>query len=334
MTSRTTAAILWLLLATGLSALTQTRNADGSVTLSWETVPGGWYQVEWSVDLAEWRLLGNSEKAVATSRTWTDDGGLTGSHPAGVLRRFYRIRDWGVFNVTFSGTSFTYTDARRTVAGIFVKPAGGGPFPAVVINHGTGGTATGFSLQRANEMSPWGLACIGATLTHSQGETEDLATWGFSPENTARIQACQAVLSTRADVDLNRCAMWGHSRGAFAATGAAALMKVPLKALGVSAGGILEDGSPETTYPTVSDVLPLRAPAILFHGAGDTVVPPENSLRLQNRLTSQGVENERVVFDTAGLSTGARHNLHQTPAINSDMLARWRAWLVSRGVLP
>lgn len=312
-----------------------TRNSDGTVTLGWATTPGAWYQIEVSDDLTHWTKLGSSTLASGSAMSWTDNGSQTGSPPSLAGRRFYRVRDWGVFTVSFTSTTFTYTDALRTVTGIFIKPSGSGPFPSLIINHGTGGTAGGFSLQRANEMSPWGLACIGANLTHVQGATEDLTTWGHSSENLARIRACHAALSTRSDVDLNRLAMWGHSRGAFASIGAASDFGAECHVLGFSAGGIVEDSNlTEITYPSVTEASGLTAAAIFFHGSTDPVVPPESSLRLQTLLTSLGVPHTRVLYDTTTTTpNGNKHNLHQVPAFNTDMLAQWQAWLITHGVL-
>ena len=315
------------------------RNADGSIALNWPTTNGGWYQVEFSTNLLNWTILSNSTKAVSTSMTWTDDGLLTGTLPSSATKRFYRVRNWGVFTVTFIGNNFTYTDAQRTVTGIFFKPAGTGPFPPLIINHGTGGTAGGFGLQRANEMSPWGLACIAANLTHMSGATQDLTTWGYSPENLARIRACEAVLATRSDVNLNRLSMWGHSRGAFASIGVASDFGWELKALGFSAGGILDDTDlSEPSYPSVTEASHIAAPTIMFHGSTDPVVPPANSLRLQTLLNTIGVTNTRIVYDTTGISpTTDAHNIQNThfyTDATTGILDQWRAWLQAHGVLP
>jgi hypothetical protein len=322
-----------------------TRNGDGTYTLVWPTTAGAWYQVEYSSDLANWSFAGSSVAATASTMTWTDDGSQTGAHPSTQPRRFYRVRNWGVFTVVFTTTTFTYTDAQRTVTGMFLKPAGTGVFPALIINHGTGGNATGFSRTRANEMSPWGLICIGAHLTHQAGATEDLQTWGYSPENLARNRACHAALSTRTDVDLNRLAMWGHSRGAFASIGIASAFGRDLKVLGFTAGGILEntglddrDGQPEASYPVIDESTGIRAKTLMFHVAGtpgDTVVVPPTSLRLHTLLNTLGVTNSRITYDSTGmgLTGSASHNIYTT-TFYPDVLTKWRAWLVAQGVLP
>jgi dienelactone hydrolase len=317
------------------TSLTATRLPDGSVTLSWPAVIGGWYQVETSDDLDRWTLLGSSTEAAAMLMTWTDDGTLTGSHPSTAARRFYRIRDWGVFDVAFTATRFTYTDSERTVTGLFRKPALPGRLPAIIINHGTGGSTqtNGFTDRRAQEMSPWGLFCIGPDLTHASGAIVDLNTFGFSPENLARDLACLAVLSTRSDVDLNRLAMWGHSRGAFTSIGVASALGDRLHALGFSAGGVTDDPQ-DVSFPTIAEAAGVTAPAIFFHGSTDTVVDPATSLLFKTGLEARGINHQRVIYDTTAFSTGDAHSIQNVPAINSDMLAQWQAWLVARGVLP
>ena len=318
-------------------ALSLTRNGDNSITLDWPAAVGGWYQVEVSSNLVDWAVSGNSVQSTATTMSWTDDGTQTGTHPSVAAKRFYRVHDWGVFDVEFAGGRFTYTDSERTVTGLFIKPEMEGRLPALIINHGTGGTTQlgGFTDSRAKEMSPWGLFCIGPDLTHAAGATEDLDTWGFSPENLARDLACVAALSTRSDVDLDRLAMWGHSRGAFTSIGVASVLGGRLRALGFSAGGVHEDGDlSEGSFPTVSEASGIAAPTIIFHGSTDGIVDPATSQRLKELLDGQGVPNDRILYDTTSLAPSLRHNLHQTPAFNTDMLAHWQAWLAAHGVLP
>ncbi|MCW1923013.1 putative Ig domain-containing protein [Luteolibacter arcticus] len=323
------------LAASSASTVTATRNPDYTVTLEWPATIGGWFQVEFSENLSDWTLLGSSTKATTTTMSWTDDGTLTGTHPSVTSKRFYRIRDWGVFEVSFTATRFTYVDSERTVTGLFRMPALAGRLPALVINHGTGGTTqpNGFTDRRAQEMSPWGLFCIGPDLTHTQGAVVDLETFGYSPENLARNLACIAVLSTRSDVDLNRLAMWGHSRGSFNSIGVASVLGKRLRALGFSAGGVTEDPL-EASIPTVAEAAGITAPTILFHGSTDNVVASSTSLLLQTQLSARGIPNNRMIYDTTGFSAGDAHSIQNVPAINSDMLSLWHAWLISHEVLP
>lgn len=308
------------------------RNADGSVSLVWDSVIGGWYQVETSDDLVQWIALGATAVATGATMSWTDDGTLTGAPPLTVERRFYRVRCHGVFTVSVAGNSFTYTDAQRSVTGILRKPVGDGPFPAVILQHGTGGNASGYAQARANEMLPWDLVCIGADLAHQNGAPTDLATWGHSPENHARTEACLAVLASLGYVDMNRVAMFGNSRGAFTAIGSASLLGARLRAIGVCAGGVLEDtDTSDASYPSLTEAAGITTPRLIFHGSNDPLVPPANSLRLQNLLIALGVPNQRILHPTTGT---AAHNLHQDATVWPQVLSAWQAWLTTHGVLP
>ncbi|HCN28967.1 MAG TPA: hypothetical protein DIT64_09405 [Verrucomicrobiales bacterium] len=307
------------------------RDVNGNIVLAWPTTIGAWYQVEVSDDLMNWLPLGAAVAATQAAMSWTDNGTLTGSPPAIEDRRFYRVRDFGVFTVNVSGNNFTYTNAQRSVTGILRKPAGDGPFPAVVINHGTGGSAGGYAGARATEMLPWGLVCIGADLTHQDTGAPEAET-GHSPENHARIEACLAVLASRGYVDMNRVVMFGNSRGGFTTAGSASLLHSRIKAIGICAGGVLEDGDgSDVSYPSVSEASGITAPALIFHGSNDTVVPPANSLRLQNLLSDLGVTNSRILHATTGT---ASHNLHQDATVWPQVLGAWQAWLVTHGVVP
>lgn len=301
-------------------------------TLEWGSIPGAWYQVEVSEDLVHWSALGAAGAAEGESTCWQD--APLGSPPP---RRFYRVRGFGVFTVNVTGNSFTYTDAQRSVTGILRKPAGGGPFPAVVINHGTGGSAGGYAGARATEMLPWGLVCIGADLTHQDTGAPE-AEMGHSPENHARIEACLAVPASRGYVDMNRVAMFGSSRGSFTAVGSASLLGARVRALGICAGGVLEDGdASEASYPSMSESSGITAPALIFHGSNDTVVPPASSLRLQTLLSSLGVPNNRILHATTGAAAcdpAAPHGGGMR--IMSSLRAAFHALLLrrlSRGVL-
>ena len=53
--------------------------------------------------------------------------------------------------------------------GILLKPAGSGPFGAVVISHGAGGNVSALPRTLAIEMRRWGLVGIATNYTHSAG---------------------------------------------------------------------------------------------------------------------------------------------------------------------
>src|SRR5262245_61468851 len=173
------------------------------------------------------------------------------------------------FTVDAVGETFTYSDAERSFTGIFVKPAGDGPFPAVIVDHGQGGSAVGYSLPKAKEMVAWGLVAIGPTLTHAAGPNIDTSPEGSgnSPENVARARACLAGLASLGNVDMTRVALWGHSKGAYAAIGQVAALGSAIRAAGMSAGGIISGSVADGAHraaPTEGEARPVVTPFIMF----------------------------------------------------------------------
>lgn len=74
------------------------------------------------------------------------------------------------------GERWTYRDDRVSLTGVFLKPEGDGPFPAVLISHGKGGNASrGFRLQRATAAPP-----PVAPQCESSGSSG--RSWGRGPE--------------------------------------------------------------------------------------------------------------------------------------------------------
>ncbi|MCI0539752.1 MAG: hypothetical protein L0Z50_31475 [Verrucomicrobiales bacterium] len=66
--------------------------ASGEFNLTWVASPGGKYQVQHSPDLVTWTNVGLSLTAATDILTWVDDGTQTGTPPAEVTRRFYRVQ--------------------------------------------------------------------------------------------------------------------------------------------------------------------------------------------------------------------------------------------------
>jgi dienelactone hydrolase len=250
---------------------------------------------------------------------------------------FFRVST-GALSFTFSwtGTNFTYSDAERTFNGIMLKPAGVGPFPAVIIHHGAGGTATGYSLPKAHEMFAWGMVCIAPTLTHVAGGETNPVNMGFCPENLARTTACLRVLLGLPYVDTNRLAIFGHSMGAFATIGDAAALPGRFRAGSITSGGIIPDAAGTgNAAPTVTEASPVRTPFIMFHCDADPVVPPMRSQLFQQMLSSNSVPNLRILYSSNSISNPSNwHNIHQDAAINADLLTNTFQWFHSQGVLP
>jgi len=210
----------------------------------------------------------------------------------------------------------------QPLSGILVKPAGTGPFPAVIISHGLGSNAEGFALPKAREMVKWGLVCIATDYTHTRGG-QDRAQFGASAENLRRAQACLEVLRSLGYVDMQRVCAYGNSMGAFLTIGLAAQAPDRIAAAAITAGGIVPmEGMPA---PSVQAAGRIRAPLLILHGTADTTVPPERSALLKQTLDDKKVPCQRTLFDGVG------HNLHHEKA--DEVYRLIRDWFTKQKIL-
>jgi dienelactone hydrolase len=304
------------------------------ILLNWPSAIGQSYDLEHATNLASpvWQNLAISiPQNPSGTNSFLRVGALNESSNG-----FFRISSKTNFTFSLSGTNFTYADAQRTFTGIMLKPSGNGPFPAVVIQHGAGGTANGYSLQKANEMMPWGLVCIGPTLTHAAGGETNPANMGFCSENLERARACLNILCSLSYVDTNRLAIFGHSMGAFATIGDASALAPRLRGCAISSGGVIPDSAgTNNAAPTVSQAAGVKAPFLMFACDADPVVPPMRSQLFQQQLNSNAVPNLRILYSSNSIPNPTNwHNIHQDPAINADILTNTFQWFRSYGVLP
>ena len=329
------ASIVSVAAETAFAAAARIHAKGNDAVLSWPAELGATYFVEQSATVGSnaWQIIVTnlSANSIGTNQFIVSNAFL--QWPAG----FFRVST-GAPNFTFSwtGTNFTYSDATRTFDGIMLKPAGSGPFPAVIIHHGAGGTATGYSLPKARDMSAWGMVCIAPTLTHTAGGETNPVNMGFCPENLARTTACLGVLLGLSYVDTNRIAIFGHSMGAFATIGDAAALPGRFRAGSITSGGIIPDAAgAANAAPTVTEASPGRTPFVMFHCDADPVVPPMRSQLFQQVLNSNAVPNLRILYSSNSIANPSNwHNIHQDSAINSDVLTNTFQWFRTHGVLP
>jgi dienelactone hydrolase len=241
----------------------------------------------------------------------------------------------------------------RRLTGILLKPEGKGPFPAVLINHGLGGSAESFGLSKAREMVKWNLVCIAPNYTHAvrrgarrpdarpaeanrrageEGTRPPAAArrrgvhpadFGASEENVRRALVCVEILREMPEVDGGRLAAYGHSMGGFVTIGLAAAEPDLLKAAAISGSGV----APRAGFPapTVKAAESIRTPLSILHGEGDPVVRPAQSDLLKQVLDRNEVPNERHVFEGQG------HPIDRTN--RDEVLGRIRAWFCQHGLL-
>ena len=117
------------------------RNADDSVTLTWNSVPGKWYQLEYSPDLTTWQTIADLVVSQGTSSQAADAGRydltpkLKRPFQPGETRRFWRAREIGENQGTAPTVSLTTPSNNDTVSGeITVSATTSGTSPVDVLS--------------------------------------------------------------------------------------------------------------------------------------------------------------------------------------------------------
>lgn len=242
----------------------------------------------------------------------------------------------GVFTVTgnpaaSSGATWTYQGVVSGVTydlqGILFKPAGSGPFGAVIVSHGTGGNVAVYPKSIAPEMVDWGLVVIATNYTHARGvplgSPGTLNEIGGTPANVARARLVVELLRALGYVDMNRIAAHGHSGGAYITTAVVATYPDLFRVASHSAGGARPDTAGGAA-PSASQASAIRTPYQLHHGDEDTSVPLAADQLLASILLAQGVPHELHIYPGAD---------HGDVGLSSTMLDRVRAWYASKGLL-
>ncbi len=234
-----------------------------------------------------------------------------------------------------SGERWTCTADGKPLAGIMLKPEGVGPFPAIILSHGLGGSSQTMMRTRGAELVKWGFVCIATDYTHAgtggggRGSREgvDFSQAGARPENIRRGLACLEILRQQKEVDPKRIALYGHSMGAFLTIALAAAAPDKIAAAAITAGGVVMvmDDYRVAAAPAADVADRIRAPFLILHGTADTTVAPQSSERLKQSLDSHGVPNERHLFEGVG---------HGLPIEKSDEVNRLlREWFATYKVL-
>jgi dienelactone hydrolase len=235
------------------------------------------------------------------------------------------------------GATFTYDSidegTHYRLRGILVAPSGAGPFPAVVISHGKGGTPNGYSKMMATHMASWGLVAIGVQYSHAPSDDgEPQGADGASTENILRAYKARQLLSCVAPVDQQRVAAHGHSMGAFVTGGLLASYPTAFRAASHTAGGTCPAGNPctpETLAPQI------RTPYQLHHGDNDCTVGLRLGQALDTVLATSNVSHELRVYEyTRPMCTcPCNADDHQLITQDASMLSRVRDWYTSHRVL-
>lgn len=228
-----------------------------------------------------------------------------------------------------TGATWVYRDTVDGVvydlSGVLLKPAGSGLYPAVIVSHGFGGTAAGYSRSVGTTVVRWGAVAIAVNYTHavvSGGSPGGTSDFGASVANVQRARRLVEILRALGYVDMTRIGAHGHSMGAFVTTAFAASHPDLLRVASHTAGGVRPDGvagpaPPETQGATI------RTPYQMHHGDQDVVVSLASDQRLDAVLSARGTPRELHVYP------GAAHN---DVAFDATVLDRVRSWYARHGM--
>jgi dienelactone hydrolase len=271
------------------------------------------------------QALGSSPANARSSKSVTPPEGTLSSTPK-------------IENFQLTGDRWTCLADGQPLSGLLLKPAGSGPFPAIVLSHGLGGNALEMMSVKGREMVQWGLLCIATDYSHAgkggggpaaaRGRFTgvDFSQAGARPENIRRALACVEILSQMKDVDQRRIAAYGHSMGAFVTIALAAAASDKITAAAITAGGVITEKYRASAAPTADVAAQIRVPFLILHGMADTTVLPESSEVLKQMLDKNTVPNERRMFEGVGHNLPNQNN-------SAEVYRLMRDWFTKHGLL-
>jgi dienelactone hydrolase len=230
-----------------------------------------------------------------------------------------------------AGARWTYASVDGGVSyaleGVLFVPTASGPYPAVVVSHGKGGTPYGYSAGVARVMRGWGMVAIATMYGHAP-DADDAgnlppADDGASEGNVLRAHKARDLLACIRGVDHARIAAHGHSMGAYLTGQLLGTYPEDFRAASHTAGGV-SDG-PNATHPPAAEEI--VTPFQIHHSEADATVPIAYDERLVSILAANQVTHDFHVAEYTGYS-------HAQIAQDAGMLERVRLWYQEHGVLP
>jgi dienelactone hydrolase len=230
-----------------------------------------------------------------------------------------------------AGATWTYRGTVDAVtydlSGVLLKPPGAGPFPAVVLSHGSEGSAGFFASLIGPTMVQWGLVCIAVNYTHAAGvpigAPGGASEPGASTANVLRAHMTHELLRRLGYVDMGRIALHGHSMGAYLDVATTGAYPNDFRVASHTGGGVRPAAIESGPAPSPSQAQGIRIPYQMHHGDADATVPLSYDARLDSLLAANGVEHELFVY--AGED-------HLTVRSDPTALSRIRAWYTAHGM--
>jgi dienelactone hydrolase len=216
----------------------------------------------------------------------------------------------------------TFKSGSLDLQGFIWKPAGPGPFPVVVWNHGGDNAASepyyeklwplhvraGFLFFIPQRRGQGGSPGVSVNVQFNQAPAADrnrMQVELFSTVALADQLAALAYLKTRPDVDTSRIAVSGWSAGGQLTLIGAEADPGYRVAVACSSASISWDGSPELQQRLVATVSKIKIPVLMFQAENDYSLNPQKVLGAEFKRL--GKRYEEMVYPPHGTTLQDGH---------------------------
>lgn len=218
----------------------------------------------------------------------------------------------------------TYQSGGSQISAYFYKPAGTGPFPAILMLHGKDGLQE-YQRSYASWLSAQGYVVLAPDYLTPVGIASQAWTGSDYGKHTDRIREIQAdgleSLKSLTYVDSNRMGIVGFSLGGYYAFILATRDDVKGIVSYYGAYFITAPYKPENDYLArykfIDIVTQIKAPVLMFHGDTDALVSISTAEAARGLLDSNNKPNEYYVY--AGV--GHAFNIQGAPTYNAQAVA-------------
>jgi dienelactone hydrolase len=206
---------------------------------------------------------------------------------------------------------------RARLQAVVFRPPGNGPFPLLLVLHGSDGVHQGYLQWAPNFARAGYVTVVGCWFGTSQGQYPCQAVPGLMAPNlqatknvVALIDAGRRVPGVRRD----RVGLIGNSLGggmvAIAASAGADVQG------GVAISGAFESTISRNDASAIAVVANLRGPLLILHGTSDANVPVREARTYEDSARKLGKSVQAYYYD------GGEHGLPWSPKFGEDVFRR------------
>ena len=190
----------------------------------------------------------------------------------------------------------SFTSGGKTIAIDCHEPSGPGPFPAILLLHGSGGNIGFWTERVAPYLATLHVALYAVHYFDRTGTVRADATTILDgvhfPQWLATVGDALEFMRSRPKLDAGRIALLGISLGGFLALSAGVSSTWNIRAIVEISGGM-----PDMYSGNVSALFP---PTLILHGTADSIVPVSQARELDELLTKRNVPHRLELLEGQG----------------------------------